>query len=109
MLAIIGNTVIPKFGSAEIHETSMGYTIIGSVRNENEKLEILRNVGSLQKGKIEHAKFVSRSGSLVNQKFEVADVRFKEEELPDHRRLTYTISLAHPNGANVKDSLTRTA
>jgi hypothetical protein len=91
--AIIGDASIPCPATLRIEETSNGYYLSGFSRDETEKLAVLRNLGQIRSGKVEHAKFVTRSGQLIDGAFEVTDARFAEEEFPDHRRLVFGISL----------------
>lgn len=91
--AIIGDASIPCPATLKIEETSTGYYLSGFSRDETEKLAVLRNLGRIKSGKVEHAKFVTRSGELVDGAFEITDARFAEEEYPDHRRLVFGISL----------------
>jgi|SRR5579862_938309 len=94
--ALIGNSVIPRLGVVDIEATSVGYRISGHADNEEDKMEILRNVGPIRKGQVEQAKFVTRDGVLVNESFLVMESKFEEEQLPDHRRFMFTILLNHP-------------
>ena len=95
--AFIGGAIIPCIGTLNIEETQDGYYLSGYVGNEIEKLVVLRNLGWIRKGKVERAKFVTNSGTLIDEAFEVAEARFEEEEFPDHRRLVFMISLKHIN------------
>ena len=91
--ASIGNTMIPNIGVLQIEEIESGYKIEGRVRDDYEKLEILRRLGGIRKGQISRAKFLTKKGSLVNETFEIIESRFDEEELPDKRLLIFTILL----------------
>jgi hypothetical protein len=91
--AFIGETSIPRLGVMQIEEIESGYKISGQVRDDYEKMEILRSLGRIRKGQVQPAKFVTKSGSLVNDTFEIAESRFDEEELPDQRLLIFTILL----------------
>ena len=91
--ALIGETTIPRLGALQIEKIESGYRISGEVRDDYEKLEILRSLGRIRKGQIQPAKFVTKTGSLVNDTFEITESRFDEEELPDHRLLIFTILL----------------
>ncbi|HYB04461.1 MAG TPA: hypothetical protein VED17_08365 [Nitrososphaerales archaeon] len=96
--AFIGETSIPRLGVMQIEEIESGYKIIGKVRDDYEKLEVLRSLGRIRKGQIQPAKFVTKTGSLVNDTFEITESRFDEEELPDHRLLIFTILLKQACG-----------
>jgi hypothetical protein len=93
--AVIGSSAIPSSATLRIEETEDGFFLSGYVGNEFEKQTVLRNLGGIRKGKIEHAKFQTISGQLVDESFEVTNARFREEEFPDHRRLEFSISLKH--------------
>jgi hypothetical protein len=93
---LIGEAVIPRLGVLQIEEVDSGYKISGKVRDDYEKLEILRNLGRIRKGQVKPAKFVTKTGSLVNDTFEIAESRFDEEQLPDQRLLLFTILLKQP-------------
>jgi hypothetical protein len=95
--ALIGEFVIPRLGVVDIEEMGTGYRIRGHVDNEQDKLEILRNLGPIRRGRVERAKFVTRQGTLVNENFTVTESRFEEEQLPDRRRFVFTILLEQPN------------
>jgi len=89
----IGENSIPRLGVLQIEEIESGYRISGQARDDFEKLEILRSLGRIRKGQVEKAKFVTKTGSLVNDTFEITESRFDEEELPDKRLLVFTILL----------------
>jgi len=91
--AIIGDAPIPCSATLKIEETSNGYYLSGFSRDETEKLAVLRNLGRIRSGKVEHAKFVTRWGQLIDGAFEITDARFVEEDFPDHRRLVFGISM----------------
>jgi hypothetical protein len=95
--AFIGETTIPRLGVLQIEEIEAGYRISGKVRDDYEKLEILRSLGRIRKGQIQPAKFLTKTGSLVNDVFEIAESRFDEEQLPDQRLLSFTIMLRQIN------------
>jgi len=94
--ALIGEFVIPRLGVVDIEEMDTGYRIRGHVDNEQDKLEILRNLGPIRRGRVERAKFVTRQGTLVNENFTVTESRFEEELMQDHRRFVFTILLEVP-------------
>ncbi len=91
--ALIGEAVIPRLGVLQIEEIESGYKISGQARDDFEKLEILRSLGRIRKGQVKPAKFVTKTGSLVNNTFEITESRFDEEQLPDRRLLLFTILL----------------
>ncbi len=91
--AFIGDASIPRLGVLQIEEIDSGYRISGQIRDDYEKLEILRSLGRIRKGQMQKAKFLTNSGSLVNDTFEIAESRFDEEQLPDQRLLVFTILL----------------
>jgi len=91
--AFIGETAIPRLGFLQIEEVDCGYRICGRIREDKEKLEILRSLGRIRRGQVQRAKFVTKTGALVNATFEVAESRFDEEALPDSRLLEFTILL----------------
>jgi hypothetical protein len=91
--AYIGETAIPRVGVLQIEEFDSGYKISGTIRDDQEKLEILRSLGRIRRGQIQKAKFVTRTGALVNDTFEILESRFDEESLPDSRLLEFTIVL----------------
>ena len=93
--AFIGSAVIPATGTLNIEETHDGFYLSGYVGNELEKFVVLRNLGSIRKGKVERVRFHTKSGRMIEKSFEVAEVKFEEEEFPDHRRLVFMISLKH--------------
>ena len=112
--ALIGGAIIPSVGTLNIEETNDGYRLSGYVGDEIEKLVVLRNLGWIRKGKVEHAKFVTKSGYLIDEIFEIAEARFEEEEFPDYRRLVFIISLKQLNrdeceavGGNFKSKAVR--
>jgi len=94
--ALIGEYVVPRLGVVDIEEVGTGYRIKGHVDNEQDKLEILHNLGPIRRGRTEHAKFVTREGTLVNESFVVKESRFEEELMQDHRRFAFTILLESP-------------
>jgi hypothetical protein len=81
----------------QIEEIDSGYRISGRVRDDQEKLEMLRSLGHIRRGQVQKAKFVTKTGMLVNDVFEVAESRFDEEALPDSRLLEFTILLKVPS------------
>lgn len=91
--AFIGDTAIPRLGLIQIEEIDSGYRISGRIRDDQEKLEILRSLGGIRRGQVQKAKFITKTGMLVNDTFEVAESRFDEEMLPDSRLLEFTILL----------------
>ena len=91
--AVIGDATIPCAGTLCVEETIHGYYLSGFSRDETEKLAVLRNLGRIRSGKVEHAKFQMKSGRLVDGAFEITEARFAEEAFPDHRRLVFGISL----------------
>jgi hypothetical protein len=91
--AFIGDASIPRLGVLQIEEIDSGYRISRQMRDDYEKLEILRSLGRIRKGQMQKAKFLTNSGSLVNDTFEIAESRFDEEQLPDQRLLVFTILL----------------
>jgi hypothetical protein len=91
--AVIGEATIPCAGTLSVVETIHGYYLSGFSRDESEKLAVLRNLGRIKSGKVEHAKFQTKSGHLVDGAFEITEARFAEEDFPDHRRLVFGISL----------------
>jgi hypothetical protein len=91
--AVIGEATIPCTGTLNIEETSDGFFLSGYSRDEYEKQVVLRNLGWIRRGSVEHAKFQTHSGLLIDGAFEIADARFAEEVFPDHRRLVFGISL----------------
>ncbi len=90
--AFIGDAVVPRLGVVTIEETGVGYFITGTVQEETEKREVLFNLGRIQKGKIEHAKFVTKHGALVNETFKISELKFGEDFM-SQSSLTYTIQL----------------
>jgi len=94
--ALIGEIAIPRVGVLEIDEVDCGYKICGRIRDEKEKLEILRSLGCVRRGQVQKAKFITKSGELVNGIFEIAESRFDEQALPDSRLLEFTILLKQP-------------
>ena len=91
--AFIGDASIPRLGTLQIEEIESGYRISGQVGGDFEKLEMLRSLGGIRKGQVQKAKFVTKTGLLVNDTFEIAESRFDEEKLPDRRLLVFTILL----------------
>jgi hypothetical protein len=98
--AFIGESAIPRVGVLSIEEIDFGYKISGKIRDDREKMEILRSLGRIRRGQIQKAKFVTRTGALVNDTFEIAESRFDEEELPDSRLLVFTILLKKQLGVS---------
>ena len=91
--AVIGESTVPCAGTLNIEETRDGFFLSGYSRDEFEKQVVLRNLGWIKRGKVEHAKFQTNSGRLVDASFEITDAKFGEEDFPDHRRLVFGISL----------------
>jgi hypothetical protein len=91
--AIIGDAILQLDGALNIDKTTNGYSISGYAKNDAEKFTVLRSLGPIRTGTRERAKFVTNSGALVNDWFEVEEARFEEEDLPDHGRLSFVISL----------------
>jgi|SRR5579872_2046313 len=91
--AIIGDATVPCAGTLNVEETSDGFFLSGYSRDEFEKQVVLRNLGWIRRGRVEHAKFQTKTGHLVDGAFEVTDARFAEEDFPDHRRLVFGIAL----------------
>lgn len=91
--AFIGEAAIPRVGVLEIEEVETGYKISGMIRDDQEKLQVLRSLGRIRRGQVQKAKFVTKTGMLVNDTFEILESRFQEESLPDSRLLEFTILL----------------
>jgi hypothetical protein len=91
--AIIGESAIPRLGALQIEEIDSGYKISGRVRDDREKLEVLRSLGRIRRGQVQKAKFITNTGMLVNDTFEILESRFHEEAMPDSRLLEFTILL----------------
>ena len=91
--AFIGESTIPRLGALQIEEIDSGYKISGRVRDDQEKLEVLRSLGRIRRGQVQKAKFVTNTGLLVNDTFEILESRFDEEAMPDSRLLEFTILL----------------